>query len=85
MHKDTSCTQPTPGSALQPAFLQLGGQLLRIHQQQAQQHQQQAKIATAAATQRAKQDLQLMKEEQERKKLHAAELRAQLGKHRMVT
>lgn len=78
--------------SLYPVFIaltlyavQLGQQLYQQQQQQLQHHKQQAKIISTLAAQRAQADLQQIKQVQERKKIHAAELRAQIGKQRMDT
>jgi hypothetical protein len=63
--------------------LQLGQQLHTVHQQQLTQQREAARRSAAAATQQAKADLQVLKEEQERRRLHAAELKDRLTTRRM--
>jgi hypothetical protein len=65
--------------------LQLGQHLHAVHRQQLMQQKELAKRSAAAATQQAKADLQVLKEQQERRRLHAAELKERLTARRMDT
>ncbi|WIA08892.1 hypothetical protein OEZ85_008312 [Tetradesmus obliquus] len=64
---------------------QLGEQLHEVRQQQLMQRKELARRSAAAATQQAKADLQLLKEQQERRRLHAAALKERLTATRIDT